>query len=181
MLTLVTGCKVEKGSGGLEHVIEGKGFAELLGYTSGHEHNSYYDKNMSKICQGRQATRGRERSAKKRKRRKIFFKLFMPWYVTGTEEREEEMLTETVHLPSKARVPMPLFRASKAATASNRPMSSTTLSKRPCGLRSSLDLQTMNPALSIWLYWMQCQAMRLVATLCLRGFNGPIRSRCKQD
>lgn len=109
VLTLVTGCSVEEGSGGFEHVIEGKGYTEIPGPTSGHGCKSDYDNNMSKIRQGRQATRGRERSAKKRKRRKIFFKLFMPWYVTGTEEREKEMLTETVHLPSKAHMPMLLF------------------------------------------------------------------------
>lgn len=182
VLTLVTGCKVEKGGGGLEHVIEGKGFAELPGYTSGHENNPYYDNNMSKIRQGRQATRGRERSAKKRKRTKIFFKLFMPWCVRGSDERGKEMLTETVHLPSKARVPMPLFWASRAvAMGSNHQTSSTTLNKSPCSLRRSLDLQTRNHAVSTWLCWMQCQATRLVGPLCLRGFNGPIRSRCKQD
>ncbi|KAI6824868.1 Yip1-domain-containing protein [Hortaea werneckii] len=78
VLTLVTGCSVEEGSGGFEHVIEGKGYTEIPGPTSGHGCKSDYDNNMSKIRQGRQATRGRERSAKKRKRRKIFFKLFMP-------------------------------------------------------------------------------------------------------
>ncbi|KAI7593110.1 Yip1-domain-containing protein [Hortaea werneckii] len=92
VLTLITGFNVEKCSGGLEHIIEGKGYAELPGYTSGHGSKSYYDDHMSEICHKGQRTRDRQRSAKASERMKVFFKLFIPCPPAASSSRVDAFI-----------------------------------------------------------------------------------------
>ena len=80
VLTLVTGYDVEKGSRGLEEVIEGKGYAESPHLNSGHKTRSCSDKNMSQVKKKGRSPRYQEKGvfAKENKRTKVYFKLFMP-------------------------------------------------------------------------------------------------------
>lgn len=110
VLTLVTGFDVERGSRGLEEVVEGTGYAELPQLVSGHRSRSYSDTRTSRKQNKARAARDQEKGVfdKESKRRKVFFKLFMPWYVRGADGREKEMLTEAGHLPAEAHAPRPL-------------------------------------------------------------------------
>lgn len=153
VLTLVTGCYVERGSAGWEDVFEGKGYAEFPERVSGHRSRSYPDNKISRIQNERRAARGQGKGvfAKQGKRRMIFFKLFMPWYVRRAEEREKNTLTEAVNLLSKAHALRPSFEALEPVDITgNNPEFSITLDGAPIILHSSLDLEIKSRALSRW-------------------------------